>query len=220
MKKPLLLTVALVVVASSAFAQTGASGTTFGITPSSQFVNSNSSFNVSLSLSGIAPPSPLDGFDLWIVTSSANSGLFSIVSASYASPFTFFGASTTFNDPINTPTTSAFVVNTADLGNISTSQALDPSSPYSNVPLITTLTISTGALTPGATYTFFTSTSATATGNTFNRYSDVLDQAGGTWTVPAAQFSITAVPEPSTWAMGVLGVGVIGYVFLRRRRVA
>jgi hypothetical protein len=29
-----------------------------------------------------------------------------------------------------------------------------------------------------------------------------------------------AVPEPSTWAMSVLGVGVIGYTMLRRRRVA
>jgi hypothetical protein len=29
-----------------------------------------------------------------------------------------------------------------------------------------------------------------------------------------------AVPEPSTWAMGVLGVGVIGYAMLRRRRIA
>ena len=222
MKKTILLTLILATVASYAFAQTGVSGSSWVITPATQGpVASNSSFTINLAINGAAPPSPLDGFDLWIVTSSANSGLFTIASATYSAPFTNPSPSRTFNDPINTATDSAFVVNTIDLGNISVAPGSDPSAPYSNLPLMT-LTINTGVLAPNTTYSFFTSTSATATSVSggFNRFSDFLDQAGGTWTTTATQFDITtAVPEPATWSLlGLGGLASLAITMLRRRR--
>jgi hypothetical protein len=221
MKKTILLTLVLATIASYAFAQSGSS---WVITPATQGpVASNSSFTVNLAINGAAPPSPLDGFDLWIVTSGANSGLFTIASATYSAPFTNPGATRTFNDPINAATDSAFVVNTTDLGNVSVAPGSDPSAPYSNLPLMT-LTINTGVLAPNTTYSFFTSTAATATnvGAGFSRFSDFLDQSANTFTTTATQFDITTatgIPEPATWSLlGLGGLGSFGLTFLRARR--
>src|SRR3954451_8135635 len=160
MKKLLLLVALSGALASAAVAQTGSTSDTFTFTPSTQNVGSNSSFTVQVGVTGTASPNPLDGFDLWLVTNSANSGLFKVTNVSYAAPFTFFGSPAT-PDTLSTAAASGFVRNSNDLGNASANQANDPTAPYNNT-LLETLTISTGVLTPGATYTFFSSTSAKA----------------------------------------------------------
>jgi hypothetical protein len=202
-------------LAKFASAQT-ASGTTFVISPSTQSVGSNSSFTVSISLTGTTPPANIAAFDLYLVTSSANSGLFSITSYAATGPFSIPSGSFTSPDAINdnnsADAANGFVINHTDLGFGGTAQ----NSPY-NFPL-ETLTISTGVLTPGATYTFFTSTVATTGSNQL--YSDVTDNIGNALTVPQAQFSITAVPEPATWSLLSGGGLLFASLALRRKRVA
>jgi len=150
------------------------------------------------------------------VTSSANSGLFSITSYSATGPFTIpsgsFSSPDAINDNNSADAASGFVINHTDLGFGGQAQ----NSPY-NFPL-ETLTISTGALTPGATYTFFTSSLATTGSNQL--FSDVTDNNGNAFTVPQSQFSITAVPEPSTWWLLVSGGLLFTGLTLRRKRAA
>ena len=213
MKKTFLLALALVSVASYAFAQFTTTDV-FTFTPSTQAVNSNSSFTIQVGVTGSAAPSPLDGFDLWLVTSSANSGLFSITNVTYAAPFTFFTSPPT-PDAISTPAASGFVRNSNDLGNISSNLANDPTAPYNNTPLAT-ITILTGALSANTTYTFFSSTST----NAGSAFSDLLDQGGATYETAETAFTVTTVPEPSTWFAGIGALGVIGYTLLRRPRTA
>jgi hypothetical protein len=206
--KKLLLTLALVSVATRAFAQFTTTDL-FTFTPSTQVVSSNSSFTIQVGVTGSAVPSPLDGFDLWLVTSSANSGLFSITNVTYAAPFTFFTSPST-PDAISTPAASGFVRNSNDLGNASSNSANDPTAPYNNTPLAT-ITISTGALSANTTYTFFSSTST----NAGSQFSDLIDQDAATYETAATAFNITTVPEPSTWFAGIGALGVIGHTLLR-----
>ena len=67
-------------------------------------------------------------------------------------------------------------------------------------------------------FTFYATDSAT--GATFNSYFDVFDgddtnfdQIAGNWT----QFSVTAVPEASTYAMMLAGLGLVGFMGARRK---
>jgi hypothetical protein len=214
MKKLLLLSLLIGAVASAAFAQTGSTTDVFTFTPSTQTVSSNSSFTIQVGVTGSGvTPANLAGWDLWLVTNAANSGLFSITNVTYASGFTFTGAPPTVPDPINQPAATGFVRNSGDIGGVGTGTA--PTPPFANT-LLETLTISTGTLAPATTYTFFSSTATNA--GTF--YSDLVDSNGDTWTTAQSQFSInTAVPEPATWSLIALGgLGAFGLNLLRARR--
>ena len=72
------------------------------------------------------------------------------------------------------------------------------------------------SLAPGTSFTFMT-TDGTTTSPGFNStpYSD-----GGDTLIPTDQgsFTVTEIPEPSTWLAGIAAIGVIGFT-MRRRHV-
>lgn len=211
--KKFLLTLALAAALPQImFAQAGTSGATFVITPSSQSVAAGGTFNVDFSLTGTPPPDTIAGYDLYLVTAAANSGFFSITSSdATGSPFNALGPDPSdFPDTLNAAAQAGFVRNNANLGYVGDSQ-----NPPFNI-FLQTITISLSPSVAPGTYTFFTSTTANAGGF----FSDVFD-SGPVFEVPQGQFSVTVVPEPSTWSLFGLGaVGLVGLMALRRRREA
>jgi hypothetical protein len=216
MKKTLLLVLALVCVASYAFAQSTTTDM-FTFTPSTQFVSSNSTFTIQVGVTGSdTNPNPLDGYDLWLVTSSTTSSLFKITAVTYDAPYNAFNSNIPGGgDSFSTAASTGFNRNSVDLGNISSDPGSDATPPFTNTSL-ETLTISTGSLTPGTTYTFFSSTST----NAGSSFSDLEDQTSAQFQTPESSFTITTVPEPSTWFAGIGALIVIGYTVLRRRQAA
>ena len=185
---------------------------------------------MTLSLTAGSTPNPVEGYDLWLATGSGNSGLFTIDSVTY-SKFTSYGnLGPGYNDALsnNSDISSGYVRNSNDLGNIATSTSNDLSS--GQTAQIATIKITTGSLTPGQTYTFYTTTGTNSNPPTsgiatsYSHYSDSVATDSSVYTMPQASFTITAagaaVPEPSTWFAGFAAAGVIGYSVLRRRSVA
>ena len=88
-----------------------------------------------------------------------------------------------------------------------------------NLPLGTYTFSLAGTLAPG-TYTFDTTVLSTSA----NRFSDVVDNTGFNSPYPvsnSASFSITVVPEPSTWSLMILGgFGAVALGMIRRRTVS
>jgi hypothetical protein len=210
MKKTLLISsVALCLLAQAALAQ---SPYTFSISPFTQTV-SGGTFQVTLSLTDSSNTAANNAFqfDLYIATAAANSGLFSITSAVGQGVWTAGGPGAVFPDTLNSTAggNASFVINNSNMGFGATSAQTGPfTQPVEVINFSYTAA-------PG-TYSFSTTTSLNA--GTF--FSDVSNSVGGVQEANPGTFSITVVPEPSTWAMSVLGVGVIGYAMLRRRRVA
>ena len=202
---------ALGAFATGAFAQ--AQTATILATPDNFIVNPGGTFNVTFSLQ--SGPAVVSGFDLFLESNSANvDNNFSITMRSLAHPGTDAGTPS-FPDTISTSTSdhAGYAQNLHDQGAFfSTDQ---------NVPTdLVTLTLQAGNLTPGGTYTFFTTSSDTATENkatlVFGGPSSTDDF--NQFSVTPASFTVTVVPEPATWSLVSLGALASFGLTLRRRR--
>jgi hypothetical protein len=73
----------------------------------------------------------------------------------------------------------------------------------------------TVSIAPGAANGVYTIENTTTGG----KKSVISDNAGHTFAIPAAFYTITVVPEPSTWAGAALAASSLGFFGIRRRRV-
>src|SRR3954451_21323615 len=115
MKKLILTTLASVVTAASMSAQSP-SGANIVATPQVLSVAPGGTFNVDFSLSGTTPPATSNAYDMYLVTSSANTNLFTLTSSTPTSPFNALGPSLGAGDTLNVAAASGFVRNSLDLG--------------------------------------------------------------------------------------------------------
>jgi hypothetical protein len=211
-KSPLLLLSLAGLLAQTALAQI-----TLVATPGSQSAVAGGTFNVQISLNVTGTtPANVAGFNLWLETVAANSGFFAVTAAvSNVSGWNTPSGATSFPETLTTTgsTHAGFAQNTHSLGFVDTSGGSNAHvTPFSGL-LLETLTFSIAGNTPLATYTFTSTTSASDP-----RTSSVNDSVGASFNVNTpASFSITVVPEPSTWAMLGLG-GLICAVLVVRRR--
>lgn len=184
-------------------------------TATSGTYNPNDTFT--LSLFGTASGFTADGFSLWLEVPTTNefNTTINITSATYIQ-FTDSiqpNYPKVFNDPsgarpgyVSDHDTGA---PSGDLGAVSD----DPSQQFTGTMLLANYTFSLAGA-PAGTYTLY-STEISPKGSEINDTSFVSHNA------PAASYTITVVPEPSTWSMLILGgLGTVGLVALRRRRRA
>ncbi len=211
MKKNLVLILAIVGGASSVFAQAGSSGSSTSLftwgTPTNFTSNS---FQVTLSITGGvqgSPAVPVDGYDLWLATASANSGLFTIDTVTY-SRFTNFGnLGPGFGGALNQTTdiTSGYERNTNDLGNIDSTSGHNAIANGQTFQ-VATLTIDFGTLASNHTYTFYTTFGANTplggTANSNSHYDDVTDSSGKVYTVAQSSFSFAVGGGTDSWIDG------------------
>ena len=199
--------VALGLLAQSAFA--AVPNYTFSASPLTQNV-SGGTFQVTLSLQDSGPNNAA-AFDIYIATAAANSGLFSITSATGQGVWTNSGPGSFSPDALNIAAASGFVRNNIDMG---FSASSPQSAPFTQAIEILAFSYTAG---PG-TYTFSTTTTANAGGF----YSDVSDSTGNSVIEGSpGTFTITIVPEPATWSLlGLGGLATVGLNVLRRRRAS
>jgi hypothetical protein len=210
MKKTLLLTICAVgLVVGEAFAQVTMTATT---SPNVTALSTGDTFTVTFSLQN--PPNFVSGFDLFLESNSANvNNGFEIISRTV-------GAGTdaglpTYPDVISTSTSDhlGFAQNANDQGRFFSTDQAGASS-------LETLTLQVLTSTAGS-YTFSTTSSSLPENKQTLVFggpttADDLNQ----FSVTPGDFTVTVVPEPSTWLAGIGAVGVIGYTMLRRRRTA
>ncbi len=204
--KFLAILAALTCAAEAAFAQTA----TITATPNAFTLNPGQTFNVTFALQ--SGPTSVSGFDLFLESNSANvNNNFSITSETLAHPGTAAGVPT-YPDVISTTTSdhAGFAQNANDQGANFNADAAVPTN-------LTMLTLQVGSLTPGGTYTFFTTGSAGPEDKQtliFGGANDNFTQ----YSVTPTSFTVTVVPEPATWSLILTGgVGAAG-LMLRRKR--
>ena len=198
--------------------------------PDSPTVNPGDVFNVTIQLSvSAALPTSVTALNLLLATpsSGANSGVdfFTVKFGSGSATFpTSTGNGTTVSNfnTAGTGSNTGFNVSTVsnDLGANAGGGAGAGTGPFSNVTVdLLQFTVAPG--TPDGTYTF-RATPGTTERTFINDAGNDGTNPGGTYNITSAPtFTITVVPEPSTWAFLTLGTfGCAGLVMLRRQRSA
>ena len=110
-----------------------------------------------------------------------------------------------------------FMVSDPMIGVFSATTATNPASTVSLLQLLlgstviasssgssNSLSLTSGTLTPGNTYTF--------------KYTATMSDGGGNISGPANFYLTSAVPEPASWGLMLLGFGGMGMMLRRRRR--
>ncbi len=213
MKKLFLILVCSTLAAAGALAQSQSlTLTTSGTGSTSGMFNTGSSFSLDTSLTFTGFTS--NGLSYWLQVPTALAPFITITSEQY---FTFTDS--------NNPGPKTFVSSSGaavgflsdqgasdsgDLGATSVSSAFDvPAGTY----LVTTISFSLSSSAPLGTYTIRTTTLSP-------KISEVGDNTFVAHNFPGSLYTITVVPEPSTIALLVGGVGLLAARFIRRTRNA
>ena len=206
----MLAAAATVAIGLVVAAPAGRTATTFSLsnntgTPTAGSYSPGSSFTLSVTLNVTNATS---GYSLWFDTASANASFLSIGSFTLTSAA--FPDANSANGPqafdTANPGRMGFLSNLSDLGATTTSGTATPGS-Y----LVQDVTFLIDASAAPGTYTLQT-TPAGAGG----RASGSSDADFAFETAPSAVFTVTVVPEPSTWAL--IGGGLLTLVGIQRVR--
>jgi hypothetical protein len=196
MKKTLLITTIIcgMMVAGTAFSQHTQS---LSFTPSGSIFNQNDTFTVDTILTFVGYNAY--GLSYWLEIPTAQSSFFHVTAEDF---ITFYQGNTTFPNEFDDPLGDGFNATHYDLGGGNNPLVAIPDGTY----LVSHISFSITNAAPGV-YTFFTTT-----GNP--RASEVTDTDFNDNPIPQASFTITVVPEPSTFALLALmgsGVGLLAY---------
>lgn len=216
MKKLLLTLTCLAVMAGAASAQTqsikfvtsgsGSAGSTSG----SANAGSQFSLDTYMTFTGFTA----DGLSYWLEVPTAIAPYLTITTNSY---FTFTdgtntGVPKTFTDASGADTgflSDKTGSNAGDLGATAADSSFDVGP---GTYLMTTVTFTLAGNAPAGTY---------AIKDTLNspKGSAIFDSSFGTHSVAQNTYSLTVVPEPSTWSLiGLGGLGAVGMTMLRARK--
>jgi MYXO-CTERM domain-containing protein len=213
--KKLLLTLAVVCISGAAFAQTQSISLSdnglYGGTNTSGTFNSTDSFTLSTTLTYSGYSSP--GFSYWLEVPTALAPFISITGESFftfttpnsggtgtpSSDYTFVFTDTVNHPDANFAADEGGPNTTGDLG------ATQPTTAQGTYHVSDLAFALNGA--PAGTYLLHTTAD-----------SEVSDTSFGDNLLAETTYTITVVPEPSTWFAGFGMLGVVGFTMLRRRR--
>jgi PEP-CTERM motif len=205
MKKTLLITTIIcgMMAAGTAFADPQ----TLSLVPSGTIFNQNDTFTVDVTLTFAVYSS--DGLSYWLETAPGTQSFFHITAETYLT-FTVPevpGWPNNFDFPMMNGVDAGYFATHNDLGAV-VADIFMPVPP--GTYLISHITFSITGAAPGV-YTFFTTT-------TNPRPSSVADNDLGEHNLPRASFTITVVPEPSTFALLAAAGAGLGMIAYRRWR--
>jgi hypothetical protein len=196
MKKTLLITTIIcgMMATGTAFSQHTQS---MSFTPSGTIFQQNDTFTVEtfLTYSGYSAY----GFSFWLETPVVGAGFFHITSEEHFPPF-----NSGYTGPTEFDCGSSYCYTDHDLGGSPNPLTLVPPGTYD----VERMHFSITNAAPGV-YTFLTTTDNP-------RPSIVTDQDFNDNAIPQASFTITVVPEPSTFALLVLAGAALGLLAYRR----